>query len=372
MSAAQDILHALKEGSSIETAWLLTELGFEVLPVRCTTESNKDKEKIPAYPFSSIDTLTPDDEWEEFEEAFEDPRLGVALTPRIGCGLVIIDADTPSEVKSLAEWWKAHTDRELPPATVATPGVQDESGEWLHEQGGHWYVTYDSSTLSSDVDPYDYAKNKNISWGDDHFNVRLHGSYNILPPSKRSTGSYKVVGDVYDGEELGIAPVLVRELKKERVKRPQIRIERPEAFTSDDGRFQFPVGMSLGERIAVWHNTVHPMDVLFRADGFSKDTSTTCSHNCESVHYDGSAHDRSAVVHGNGCSRAAQGTMTIFSGTLADELGVEPQSVVSMWTVAKKLIYNDDLDACIRGEGIHVPPAKSNSIDWYMNKYRRS
>lgn len=346
------IMRALQEEDRpIQAAWRLALAGFHVLPVRCTTEKDEAQQKRPSYPYSSTNTLSKKDGKEAFRDAWSDPRTGVALSPHIGCGILIIDADTPEEVGALGQWWKDTTGEELPTQTVVTPGLQDTNGNWSHKNGGHWYITYSNLDFDGVLDEDLYKKNQNIEYSGSHFNIRLHGSYNVLPPSKRSSGSYKLVGSLIDGTETGVSKALIEACKKP--ERPDFTpgaIDKTAGFDGED--FTFDDEKPLVDRIATWSSRYANLDTLIGL-GFDEDNTSTCSSSCVSLHYARSSHGRSAVLHGGTCSVSAPGTITVFSGTLANDLDIDESTVITVWTVVRQLKYNGDLQACIRGEGIH-------------------
>lgn len=350
-----DIEKALDENEVLETAWALTEMGMHVLPVRCTAD--KDKEKIPVYPYSSRNVLTKDDDWETLQEAFSDTRYGIALSPHLGCGLIIIDADTPEEVQALKSWWEDMTGQELPEATVITPGMQDSDGNWAHEQGGHWYIAHPLK-MTRGLDETRYSKNVNVEYGESHFNVRLHGSYNILPPSKRSSGSYKLHGYIIDGktqvldEDTTVAEKLLELCEKKTPEFKPITVIDTSRFVSN-GTFDFPEDMSLGEKLSVWVDTLGAAELIYSTGKFSPDDTSTCGQDCIAVHYDAGTQGRSAVVHGRGCTAAPYGTVTIFSDTLKADVEAKGD-VTSVWSVVKALKYGGDTQAAIHGEGLHT------------------
>lgn len=368
----QAIEDALNLDDPLDTAWELSELGMNVLPVRCTAGNNKDMEKMNVLPYTSNNTLSRENSVKEFERAFKNPKYGVALSPYIGCGVIIIDADTPEEVNALEQWWMDTTGEELPTPTVITPGVQGEDGSWKHENGGHWYISYLPS-IAKNVDPETYSKNKNVQYADSHFNVRVQGSYNILPPSRRSTGSYRMVGHITNGMQktvdgdTTIAHKLFGYCKKKINNFKPVQIDNVGRFTTSDNQFNFPADMSLQEKLHVWVETLGAINIVESTGKFSPDNSSTCGSECVSLHYEGSSQSRSAVVHGRGCSAAPHGTITIFSDSLKTELNTENE-VVSVWTLVKHLKYNGDTQEAIHGEGLHTE-IRFGSEAWMRNKF---
>lgn len=363
---------ALREDDVLETAWQLTDLGLHVLPVQCTA-ARRDKEKLPVYPYSSNNVLTRDNDWDDLCDAFDDERYGIALSPHIGCGLIIIDADTPEEVGALSSWWQDALGEELPDPTVITPGMQDEEGNWQHKNGGHWYVAY-SPRMTKEFDPARYAKNATVEYEGSHFNVRIQGSYNILPPSRRRAGSYKLVGHItsgmvktLDGDRLAEKFFAICE-KKTPTFEP-VQIENSQRFATGDG-FNFPAGMSLKEKIAIWVDTRGAYDLVASTGRFAPDNTATCSQECHALHYDGSKQGRSAVVHGLGCNAAPHGTVTVFSDTLKGDINAK-QDVVSVWTLVKELKYAGDTQEAIHGEGLHTP-MRYGGQEWMRERFKRS
>lgn len=348
----------------------LNDMGFFIVPVKGMSDS-KEKEKLPVYPYSSNSHITIHTPVEEFDRVFSDPRVGIALSLQKGCQVLIIDTDKPEEERAFQAWWKEHTDRPVPPPTVVTPGVKDD-GDWKHSQGGHRYITY---PCEYEFEGSLWRQNVNVNAGDEgsHFNIRLHGSYCILPPTRRTEGQYKATGVIIDGYTDDIGIKLIEYCKKEKktftTHRPVKNADN--FYDSSTNKYNFTPDMSFEDRLAVWHSRENHHENLMSTGLFVPDSSGCSGSTCQTYKYKSSTQSRSITVHGYDCSVAPYGTATIFSGTLAADLGCSGDvEVKSMWTIIKTLKYANDVKAAIHGEGLHVDQRVSyGSGNWFVQKY---
>lgn len=110
-------------------AWAnqLQDAGLHLFPVK----PGAKQPLLPSWP----DLATTDhDEMGRVLRAAQHPNLGVQLGASHLC---VLDADTPEQVQQLSQWYSNHNPgQSLPPATVATPGSQEQA----HHGGGHWWV----------------------------------------------------------------------------------------------------------------------------------------------------------------------------------------------------------------------------------------
>jgi hypothetical protein len=148
-----------------------------------------------------------------------------AVNFAVECGksnLVIVDADTAEQVAAFM------TDCGAPagiPPTVTTPGAQNEGGEWVHADGGHYYFTVPEGVTLPErtgtwVAPGQYV----AMW---------RGRYALIPPSVRPEGAYQLTGSDYPLAGALLANILAHG-------------ERRAARSAD------PMDMDLAEGIDTW------------------------------------------------------------------------------------------------------------------------
>lgn len=117
--------------------------------------------------------------------------MAVALGPS---RLVVIDADTPSEVAALKQYWmqaQGIPDEEVPHMTVSTPGQTNEAGERIHSEGGHWYFTLPEGF---EIDPITVPSAIAVTVeGVGQFTIKSGSSYVLIPPTKREGRSYEML-----------------------------------------------------------------------------------------------------------------------------------------------------------------------------------
>ena len=116
--------------------------------------------------------------------------------------LVVIDVDTPEEVKSFRDWAAAHATspeeatmwQRLVP-TVESPGTKDDQGQWQHHGGGHFWIQLTPEDF--DRVPFaDLPSDLTINYGNSHFSMFLGSRYVLVPPSRRAEGAYRARGPV--------------------------------------------------------------------------------------------------------------------------------------------------------------------------------
>lgn len=123
------------------------------------------------------------------------PDLNIALE----CAesrLICVDCDNGDEVRSFTELW---AEREGIPElanaapTVRTPGKVDESGTWVHRDGGHYWFL-----LPDDVDFTDTPISTSLPIGlhEAKAQIRYGRSYALVPPSVREEGPYTMASDI--------------------------------------------------------------------------------------------------------------------------------------------------------------------------------
>lgn len=126
--------------------------------------------------------------------------------------LVVIDADTPSEVAALKQYWMEAEGlpslQHVPHMTVATPGQTDEQGNRVHSEGGHWYFTLPAGF---DIDPVTTPSAITITVdGVGQFTIKSGSSYVLIPPTRREGRAYTMLAP--DNE----APLWLLQLIKSR------------------------------------------------------------------------------------------------------------------------------------------------------------
>ncbi|MBA4857095.1 bifunctional DNA primase/polymerase [Nocardia farcinica] len=107
-------------------------------------------------------------------------NVAVALEPS---RLVVVDCDTAGQVRSLRQLLGLAEDAA---PTVSTPGQRDESGQWVHRDGGHFWFTVDGD--DDDVPP-----SRALGRVGD---LKGAGGYVLIPPSVRAEGAYSAAGAV--------------------------------------------------------------------------------------------------------------------------------------------------------------------------------
>lgn len=121
-----------------------------------------------------------------FNTAGEPVAINLAIEVG-GSGLVVVDADTPTQVCAFVAANGAPDAAAVP--TVSTPG-SEVGGEMVHHDGGHYYFTL--------TDAQREALPRNIGAftcdDEDGFAVLWDRRYVLIPPSVRKEGGYKAVG----------------------------------------------------------------------------------------------------------------------------------------------------------------------------------
>lgn len=117
----------------------------------------------------------------------------VNLAVEVGAsGVVVVDCDTKEQMDRWFDVAEIGVD-DRPAPTIITPGQRDESGQWAHRDGGHFWFTV--------PDKYRPALPRHmgaLTWGGDHgFAVLWDRRYVLIPPSTRPEGAYEQVGHVY-------------------------------------------------------------------------------------------------------------------------------------------------------------------------------
>ena len=300
------------------------------------------------YSWSAVENLGSHCEWENFEYAWHDERIGVGVCTQPEKSLFIIDADTPEELKALHTWWEDITGEELPEPTVKTPGkYNEETGVWDHKDGGHWYLVMPEGMYS----PGSIRAQKQgvtVTVGDSHFAIRAGNLYVLAPPTVRTDGEYLFHGDIISAEDWGI----VNDIQELLIQPPTENKKSNYDFTNVSDIF-YDDGESLTSRIAKWVESGADLAYLF-SSGFSENNHHQCGGSCIEAHWKRSSDSRSVTFHMPGCPKYAHGQVSIWSDTVSADFDVPQNKMTNTWRLVERLKYSGDQQACIHGEGLHI------------------
>lgn len=376
------IEEALSQEETIECAWILSEADINTVPVYAKfrdwsfknikkKSDKKKKEKVACkkltsydkklntavlpeghkgrpYSWSAVENLGSHCDWEEFEYAWHDERIGVGVCTQPEKSLFIIDADTPEELKALHTWWEDTTGESLPEPTVKTPGkYNEETKVWDHKDGGHWYLLMPEGMYS----PGSIRAQKQgvtVSVGDSHFAIRAGNLYVLAPPTVRTDGEYLFHGDIISAEEWGI----VNDIQELLIQKPEENKKSNYDFTTVSDIF-YDDGESLTSRIAKWVESGADLQYLF-SSGFSENNSHQCGGTCIEAHWKRSSDSRSVTFHMSGCPKYVHGQVSIWSDTVSADFDVPQNRMTNTWRLVERLKYGGDQQACIHGEGLHI------------------
>jgi hypothetical protein len=296
----------------------------------------KDAHLTGTYETASSDPYVIRSKWQKIERALQrsdrpEIRARAGLPPNVGVvlgasGLVVVDADTPSQVQS---WLRlcVHHRYEPGPATVQSPGSLSQK----HFDGGHWYFS-----IPEDISRDEVAScGINLKFGMDEsedpaYACLMSGkSYTVVPPSVREEGPY--VGDV-EGD-IPVLPEFLAEVlrnflaaKKAKRQRRQSDIARP-GSTSTAAEWK-------------WFNGTPWESILpegWEQTGIEQD-------GCVVYRHPDATTMRSAVAHAPGCTHLPGDVgrtppMTFFTTTLpewiTDALGTTTEGA----SVSKLKLY---------------------------------
>jgi hypothetical protein len=219
----------------------------------------------------------------------------VALAPGTGgTRIVAADLDTSKEVETFRALWVANGGSPGVGLTVATPGVF--RGTWVHKDGGHvWFTVPDGIELPDKKGRFSWCEchgfKVNIPNPDDpkrliackySFAFYWASGYLLVPPSVRSEGAYRLVG------EAQTLPTWLVDMAHE-----SVAGHRPEGSEGILGRFE-------EDPIDTWSQEMSWGDIL-TGDGFTPAGHDNCG--CPTYTRPGDAtHSKSVTAHEPGCS----------------------------------------------------------------------
>lgn len=285
-----------------------------------------------------------------------------------------IDADTPSEVAALREFWKEHNENPRLTWTTKTPGVvtEGEDGEQVvqHKAGGHiWIRMPDGWETALPSGARGNTKVNREVHGEDGeliesgFAIHRHGSYFLTAGSTRSEGSYRLVGEVVDATTSGMRP-LVKAIIEAFTPPPAPKVYTKKFEPRYDNRGQRPVA----ERLEEWSDH-RPWASIF-TDLQWRYMIAHCSSECaEFFHPDSSSGQYSGIAHGESCSSGpVPGGITLYSDTARNSLGF---GFATKYRFVLEAIYSGSTDNFYAqepiedtkwkpGENRPAPPRKEN------------
>lgn len=204
--------------------------------------------------------------------------------------IVLVDVDTQAEMDTFRTMWAEMSGdpRLLHVApTVSSPGVFDEeSGQWLHKDGGHFYFTLPqglelpASPGSITVQGKEAKSSFTIYWRD---------RYVLIPPSRRKEGDYWVSGTDHP------IPAWLLEMVQTRGAEVELRkAERAERKANREISGDV-------DPIQAWGDVTPWSDILEARDWVNSGRVDSCT--CEIWTRPGNPpNKKSATVHGDGCS----------------------------------------------------------------------
>lgn len=204
-------------------------------------------------------------------------NLGVELG---ASRMVVVDVDTDAENQAFLADWEANGGKPIS-MTVQSPGVQNEEGEWVHKNGGHYWFD-----IPEGVDlPAGTGAMKVEVEGVGTYTMMWAGRQVLVPPAIREEGPYRLVGQVnpFPG---WLHDKIIMEVEARRV-RAEERLKR--------------VGTGDNEELDRWSMTM-PWDEILRPDGWEP-TGMPDGCSCLIWTAPGShASPKSATAHDAGCS----------------------------------------------------------------------
>lgn len=207
-------------------------------------------------------------------------NIGVELS---ASRMVVVDVDTPEESAAFLHDWNAQG---LPPIsiTVQSPGVQNEKGEWVHKDGGHYWFE-----LPEDVElPKGTGAMKIDVPGVGGYSVMWADRQVLVPPSVRKEGPYRIVGQVNPLPEWLHDRIIVE------VESRKVRAEQRINNTGDNDLDQWSARTSWDEILAPdgWELTGMPDGcscMIWTAPGFHASPKSATAHDAGCSQYDTTA-----------------------------------------------------------------------------------
>jgi hypothetical protein len=260
-------------------------------------------------------------------------NLGIAAH---ASGVVVIDADTPEQVESVAELMRqlgedAAVLAEQP--TVKTPGSKRD-GVWVHEQGTHWYFNRPEGLVLPE-----YPGQMGLPGG---AVMRWGNSYTLVPPSVRAEGQYISLAEYIADIPLGLV-ALIRQHEQAAIDRVVDLLSR----FHDDGIVEWSLRTP-------WHTLLEPDGWMFTGK-----LDRQCGCPVWRRPGDDASTDRSAIAHEDDCTRLpnyeGHGALYVFSdnppGLLAEAVASGQRTFTKLQYVALTL-YDGDESATKVGLGL--------------------
>jgi hypothetical protein len=268
----------------------------------------------------------------------------LAIAPGKGeTQVMAIDLDTDAQREAFLSDWFELAENELDsstPLTVTSPGVMNEEGEWIHKNGGHFWMPVPEEitlperpgrmswcachknrpTYKQDGEMVTCPKAWAVYWG---------SSYVLVPPSVRPEGAYRLTGESLS------APKWLIELIQE---------HDPSSSSGDTtaGLSKIP-----DDPIDAW-SAATSWSVFLEADNFTPASYDTCG--CQTWTRPGApAHTKSVTAHEPGCTQydtsMGHGPLRIWS----DALGA---GTISKLKYVARFHYDEDMGAAMTALGI--------------------
>ena len=260
---------------------------------------------------------------------------GIALSG----AYAVVDVDTASAVDA---WYALAEDYgEAPiPLTVRSPGKQDDSGQWLHRDGGHVYLRIPSHldlsafpgtvTLPGDID------------------IKMHSGWVASPPSVRREGAYE-----WTGADVADFPDWLEDELAYHAPAPRT------ASTAPDGEFV--------ERVAEWEAD-QSWPALLAPLGWTPSGRRDSRCGCPIYQRDGGSSARGGIAHDGSCPHSDRPSFHAFStgddsalGRYLAETGTQRVTMLRVCALAR---YDGSMRACVRGEGLstHTTTRRSSLL----------
>jgi hypothetical protein len=252
--------------------------------------------------------------------------------------VMVVDIDTDAQREAfLSDWtnflvddptWepKEFTGDPAVPLTVTSPGVMKSDGEWIHKNGGHYWMDIPEGVeLPERPGKMTWCrchKTRQPQGGCEHAWAVYWGSgYVLVPPSVRPEGPYRVTGETLE------APAWLL----------QLITSAPESATEESGG----IHLDLDDPIDAWSARTS-WEALLTGDDFTPAGHDNCG--CPTYTRPGSpAHTKSVTGHEVGCTvydtSMGHGPLRIWS----DALGAK--TISKLKYVAENHYGGDTLEA---------------------------
>lgn len=239
----------------------------------CPLTARAVKQAGPRHPCGLSHASTDPAEIMKWMKRWPTANIGIELGRS---RMIVVDVDTKTELDAfLADWSRATGKPEQHRSvTVASPGAQDAQGNWIHQDGGHfWFALPDGMELPRGLGVFRAPGGWVAMWADHQV---------LVPPSRRPEGPYRLLGQPEE------APCWLTDMIIQEVDSRRLRAERNlEQINRDDPLEQ-------------WSATTHWADLL---DGWTAtglvDTCSCPIWTAPGPH----ASPKSATAHDVGCTR---------------------------------------------------------------------